>query len=100
MKAASEKMVINCEPTLDISASEALYEHLGEAFQENHEIEIKAGEVTRVDTAILQVFTALMIEARVKDINVEWSSVSNTFYASAKLLGLTAELKLPDQISA
>jgi len=89
------KTVINCEPTVDISAAQALYTHLHNAVSNNHDVEIDAGEVTRVDSAILQLFTAFMLESRGRDQNVTWCAVSDAFYASANLLGLVKELNLP-----
>ena len=89
------KTVINCEPTIDISAAQALYDHLINAISNDHDVEINAGDVTRVDTAVLQVFTAFMLESKSRDQNVIWNSVSDVFYASAELLGLVGELGLP-----
>lgn len=89
------KTVINCEPTVDISAAQTLYGHLSNAIANNHNVEINAGDVTRVDTAVLQLFTAFMLESKNRDQSVTWNAVSDVFYASAKLLGLVKELNLP-----
>lgn len=89
------KTVITCEPTVDINYASTLYEHLKDAIKANHEVEIHAGEVTKVDTAILQVFLAFTLEARTAGLIVNWVNVSETFRVSADLLGLTAELDLP-----
>ena len=88
------KTVINCEPTIDISAAQSLYEHLSNALKNSHEVEINAGDVTRVDTAILQVFTAFMLESKSRDQSVTWNAVSDVFYTSANLLGLVKDLNL------
>jgi len=91
----ASKTVINCEPTVDISAAQALYDHLASAIENEHDVEINAGDVTRVDAAVLQVFTAFMLESKTHETTVSWKSVSDTFYASAELMGLSAELGLP-----
>lgn len=89
------KTVINCEPSIDINYAVALYEHLKNALAANHAVEIHAGEVTKVDTAILQVFLAFSYEAKTAGLTVNWVSVSDTFRAAADLLGLSAEIALP-----
>ncbi|MDH3326649.1 MAG: STAS domain-containing protein [Gammaproteobacteria bacterium] len=91
----ADKTVINCEPTIDISAAQALFEHLSNALSGNHAVEINAGDVTRVDAAILQVFTAFMLESKTREQSVTWNSVSDAFYGSAEQLGLVNELSLP-----
>lgn len=91
----SGKTVINCEPTIDISSAQNLYDHLKNAIDNDHDVEINAGDVTRVDTAILQVFIAFTLESKTKGVMVEWGAVSDAFYASAKLLGLENILNLP-----
>jgi anti-anti-sigma regulatory factor len=88
------KTVITCEPTIDINYASTLYEHLKAALEEKREVEIHAGEVTKVDTAILQVFLAFSLEAKNVGITVNWMSVSETFLAAAELLGLTTEMEL------
>ncbi len=91
------KTVVNCEPTIDISSAQTLYDHLKNALSNNHDVEIDASEVTRVDTAILQVFTAFFQELKSREQRVTWTGVSDAFYTSAKLLGLVNELNLPEK---
>ena len=91
----SSKTVINCEPVLDIKSAATLYSHLKEAVEHKHEVEIDAREVSRIDTSIIQIFTAFILEADAMDIDVRWTAVSESFYSTAKLLGLNGDLKLP-----
>ena len=91
----SSKTVINCEPVLDIKSAATLYSHLKEAVEHKHEVEIDAREVSRIDTSILQIFTAFILEANTLDMCVSWTAVSDNFYSTAKLLGLEDDLKLP-----
>ena len=93
--ADATKTVINCEPTIDISAAQALYEHLAAAISNGHEVVINAGDVTRADAAILQVFTAFMLESKAQELSVTWEAVSEAFYNAAQLLGLVDVLDLP-----
>jgi len=91
----ANKTVITCEPTVDINYASDLYEHLKVAINANHEVEINAGEITKIDTAILQVFLAFMLEAKTAGLVVNWVNVSETFRVSADLLGVSSELDLP-----
>ena len=90
------KTVITCEPVIDINYVATLYGHLKDALNANHEVEIHAGEVTKVDAAILQVFLAFSLEAKNIGLVVNWVSVSEAFRISTDLLGLTMELALPE----
>lgn len=89
------KTVITCEPTIDINYVATLYEHLKGALNANHEVEIHAGEVTKVDAAILQLFLAFTLEAKIAGLSVTWVSASEAFIAAADLLGLAVEMDLP-----
>ena len=91
----AKKTVVNCEPVLDINSAKSLYSHLKEAIEHKHEVDINAAEVSRVDTAILQIFTAFIFESRTLEMSVKWTAVSQNFFATAKLLGLEQELALP-----
>ena len=95
----TSKTVINCEPVLDIKSAATLYSHLKEAVVHRHDVEIDARDVSRIDTSILQIFTAFILEANTLDMVVSWSAVSENFYATAKLLGLEVELNLPVPVS-
>ena len=92
------KTVINCESTVDISNAASLYGHLKNAIENQHEVEIHTEHVERVDTAILQLFTAFVMEAKTSNMEVRWKSVSKAFYKSAQLTGLTNELGLPEPV--
>ena len=94
----ASKTVISCEPTVDINHASDLYEHLKVAINASHEVEIDAGEVTKIDTAILQIFLAFMLEAKTLGLVVNWTNVSETFRVSADLLGMSEELDLPQAV--
>ncbi|HFE39638.1 MAG TPA: STAS domain-containing protein [Gammaproteobacteria bacterium] len=91
----AEKTVITCEPNINISNASTLYEHLKEALQENRAVEINAGDVAKVDTAILQVFFAFSLEAKNAGLSVSWGSASEAFREAVALLGMQNELALP-----
>ena len=90
------KIVITCEPNVGIANSITLFEHLKSALSEGREVEIHAADVEKVDTAILQVFLAFVLEAKSVELAVNWVSVSEPFLSAATLLGLKTELGLPE----
>lgn len=90
------KVVITCEPNIGIANSVTLFEHLKSALNESREVEIHAADVEKIDTAILQVFLAFVLEAKSVDLKVNWVSVSEPFVVAATLLGLKMELGLPE----
>jgi len=89
------KTVVNCESVVDINSADKLYQRLHDALQYKHVVEINATDVTRVDTAILQLFTAFTLEAKIQELSVSWLGVSEAFYQAVELLGLTDELNIP-----
>ncbi len=91
-----KKTVITCEPNIGIGNATMLYEHLKTALSEKRAVEIHAGDVAKVDTAILQVFLAFALEAKNANIPVTWASVSEIFQTSVDLLGLKKDLGIPD----
>lgn len=90
------KVVITCEPNIGIANSIALFDHLKKALSDKRMVEIHAGDVVKVDTAILQVFLVFMLEAKNVDIKVSWVSVSEPFVTAVELLGLKKDLNLPE----
>jgi len=90
------KTVIACESTIDIKIAADLYAHLKNAIDNKHVVEINAVDVQRVDTAILQVFLAFMLEAKEQELQVNWQGVSDPFRAAASLLGIDETLALPE----
>lgn len=90
------KTIIACESTVDIKIAAELYEHLKNAVDNQHEVEINASEVQRVDTAVLQIFLVFVQEAKAKDVTVTWQGVSDAFNKAADLLGIRSQLALPE----
>jgi len=90
------KTVVNCSPTIDINSATPLYQYLKQAIENNHAVEIDAGEVTKVDTAVMQVFFAFWLEAKTLELPVSWVNVSNAFRNTAEVLGLAEEMNLPN----
>jgi len=91
----SENFVIQCAPVVDINSANALYENLKLVIEENSGVDIDAGDVDRVDGAILQIFVGFYREAKTLGLPVTWTKVSQAFYQACDLLGLCEVLELP-----
>ncbi|MDX1812165.1 MAG: STAS domain-containing protein [Gammaproteobacteria bacterium] len=90
------KTIIACESTVDIKIAADLHMHLKNAIDNKHAVEIDAKEVQRIDTAILQIILAYVLEAKAQDLQVSWQGVSDAVYAAAGLLGISEALGLPE----
>ena len=89
------KIVINCEPYMDISDANNIHKELMSALESNADVDIDASEVERIDTSVLQLFYSFMNEAKLRNVNVRWSKVAEPVEAAANTLGLRGQLGLP-----
>ncbi len=62
--------------------------------QDIDQVNIDAGELSRIDTAGLQLLTALVIDINRKSIDLSWKNVNDELLLSASRLGLNHLLKL------
>ncbi|WP_435273871.1 lipid asymmetry maintenance protein MlaB [Psychrobium sp. nBUS_13] len=62
--------------------------------QDINQVNIDAGELSRIDTAGLQLLTALVIDINRKSIDLSWINVNDELLTSASRLGLNHLLKL------
>ncbi len=90
------KTVISCTSTVDIKIAVELFEHLSSAIESHRAVEINAEDVERIDTAVLQLFLAFVLEAKTKEVSITWLGVSDAFVTAANLLGIGSQLALPD----
>jgi anti-anti-sigma regulatory factor len=72
-----------------------LHQRLLTAARHQHRVTIDASSVERVDTAILQVLTAFVIERKQQGKPVEWKLPSEVFYQAAVIIDLARHLDLP-----
>lgn len=85
---------IPCEESLDISTVKELHALLVQILAARQPVVLEGAEVTRVDTAALQVLSAFFQDARAQGISVCWQAPSETLRRSAALLDLSALLEL------
>tara|TARA_B110001452_G_scaffold266195_1_gene272436 strand:- start:144 stop:428 length:285 start_codon:yes stop_codon:yes gene_type:complete len=87
-----------CLPqSLDISVVNETQQMMLTQLQSQQDIEqvnIDAGELSRIDTAGLQLLTALVIDINRKSIDLSWKNVNDELLLSASRLGLNHLLKL------
>jgi len=88
---------ISCEESLDISTVKELHSLLVQVLAAKQPVVLEGAEVTRVDTAALQVLGAFFQDARAQGISVSWQTPSDALKRSAALLGLTGLLGLSDE---
>ncbi len=62
--------------------------------QDINQVNIDARELSRIDTAGLQLLTALVIDINRKSIDLSWINVNDELLTSASRLGLNHLLKL------
>lgn len=80
---------------IDISMVNSLYDALKILLNESNHIIIDAGAVKRLDTAAMQLILCWYKESQNRKISVTWKNINGVFTNSAKLLGMTTELQLP-----
>jgi anti-anti-sigma regulatory factor len=85
---------IPCEESLDISTVKELHSLLVQVLAAKQPVVLEGAQVTRVDTAALQVLGAFFQDARAQEISVRWDKPSEALGRSAALLGLTELLDL------
>ena len=86
--------IVKLEGVLNIAKAEALHAEFEGLEKNGRPLIINASDVSRVDTSILQLLVALFRSLAALHVEVKWAGISDEFKASAKLLGLEAELNL------
>ncbi len=85
---------INLEGVVNIAKVETLHHEMEEVLKLVTPITINAGEVSRVDTASLQLFASFFKSMRAAEAEVTWEAASDELRAAAKLAGLEQALNL------
>lgn len=94
----SEKTVITCPASLDISVVTDFSAELKTALDSKHDIQFQAAEVERADTAALQLLCAFFLDAQAEGLNIEWLDSSDALVGAARQIGLAGHLCLADRI--
>jgi ABC-type transporter Mla MlaB component len=85
---------IKLEGVVNIAKAEVLFHEMEDVLRLSHPTKIYAAEVTRVDTAVIQLIASFIADMNRAGTLVEWGGVSEEFLAAAKLLGMEQALNL------
>jgi len=85
---------IKLDGVVNIAKADALFHEMEDIVRQNHATKIYASEVTRVDTAALQLIASFIVHLNNAGTTVEWKGVSDELVAAAKLLGMEQVLNL------
>ena len=89
----SKTIRINCGEVLDIAAVSDLHTQLVQCLSNKDCIVFDAGNVERVDAAALQMLAAFFRDTVT---SAQWANPSAVVLRSARLVGLTMHLHLPE----
>lgn len=92
----SDKTSFSCGEAIDIVHVESIRQRLIKAVSKANIIELKAHEVSKADTAGLQIFVALNQQLTNAGGQIVWKKPSPALLHSASLLGLSQALSLPE----
>lgn len=79
---------------VNIAKAEALFHEMEGILLKGHPAKIHALEVSRVDTAALQLIASFIADMNTAGCTVKWAGVSDEITAAAKLLGMASALNL------
>jgi anti-anti-sigma regulatory factor len=89
-----KKIEIDCGDVLGIVHVAELYEKLLVSLAEGDVVILNVSKIERIDAAALQVIYAYSKALAKQGSELSWSSASEAFQRSAKLLGLTEKMNL------
>ncbi len=88
------KTSFSCGELLDVTVVSSMHSRLQKSLMKSSNVEVKAEEVEKADTAGLQLFVALKKEISDTGGKLVWKNPSKALIDSARLLGLDKELGL------
>lgn len=89
-----DRVIIKLNKHLDIASIQELFLILKKALDTQQPILLQANEITRIDTACLQMLLSFYLACQEKKMTVEWESPSSIFIEIAKILNMNQLLKL------
>lgn len=90
----SEKTVITCPDSLDISIVAEFSIELNTALEAKQAIQFQAAGIERADTAALQMLCTFFLDAQADGIDIEWLEPSDALLGASKQIGLAKHLNL------
>jgi len=89
-----DKHVINCQSSLDITVVSDFANELKTALECSSAVELHASEVSKTDTAALQLLCTFFLDAQAHGIDIAWIEPSDELCIAASTIGLTEHLGL------
>jgi len=89
---------INLEGVVNIAKVEAIHHEMEEFLKQALPTTINASDVSRADTAALQLLASFMKSMALADVTVVWAGASEELKEAASLLGLEQTLKLSSAV--
>lgn len=80
---------------ITIAVSGELYQEFSTRVQDDGDIAVDAGEVTRVDAAVIQLLYQVQRQLETSGNRLEWLAASGNFVRAVALLGMAHHLHLP-----
>lgn len=91
-----DEISLACGEILDISRAAEFHQELKTALGKGGVIVLDGAEIERIDAAALQLCAAFFHDAIARKVQAKWLSPSESLIRAAGLLGLKAQLGLPD----
>lgn len=90
----SEQVTVDLPENLTIASADTLHANLEPYISGSQDVLLNAAEVTRVDTAGLQLMYVFIETLKKSSANVSWGAPSNALLDAANQLGITEQLGL------
>jgi len=94
MTVSEKEMLIECDEALDISVASDFKALLQQAMAHGCLIVLDGSHIERIDCAVLQLLSALFIEANESGFDVEWRNPTEALQYAADMTGLKETLHL------
>ncbi len=95
VESAQGPSVIELGANAGIAEIKTLHTTLVAALEKKTDIVLHSSKIDTPDTALLQLLSALAIQARKSDLEVRWESPSESIMSAARLLDLDQHMNLP-----
>ena len=88
--------IVDCGIYLDINSIATLKNILLQAISVKKPLIFHSNEITRIDTAGLQLLLSFTLELKKNNLSWQWEKPSSTLIKTARILGMSKLLKIPN----
>lgn len=93
----SKSLTVELPANLTIAGVEKLHQELETVAQQDKAVVIDASQVTKADTAGVQLICALVLDLAKHNLAFSWGGISEAFQRAVHLLGLESKMGLGEQ---